>query len=399
MRDVMGPRTMLGYCTNVHAGRTLAEVKANLERHACAVKAIVSPKEPMGVGLWLSAKTLREVMDDNLDRRRDNMLALREWLGERGLSVFTMNGFPYGDFHGEVVKHRVYRPAWSSGQRLHYTCELAILLANLLPEGGEGSISTLPVAWGENPKPGWADRLEQMAGVLEEVEKNTGKRIHLDLEPEPGCMLTTSFDVMALLVSLRMSPQPELLQRYLGICLDVCHQAVMFERPGDLVEAVRASGFRIGKVQLSSAVRAVFKNKPAEQKRAIKAQLAAFDEPRYLHQTVLGSREGAQFKAMYDDLPEALAAERGPGAGEWRVHFHVPLHVAEFGALGTTQANVVEVLKALRPEDGVRHFEVETYAWDVLPEGLREPVLAEGIAKEMQWVTEQACGLGLSSRG
>ena len=31
------------------------------------------------------------------------------------------------------------------------------------------------------------------------------------------------------------------------------------------------------------------------------------------------------------------------------------------------------------------HFEVETYAWSVLPESLQVPQIAEGIAREMTW--------------
>ena len=31
---------------------------------------------------------------------------------------FTFNGFPYGDFHQSVVKHRVYEPTWADAERL-----------------------------------------------------------------------------------------------------------------------------------------------------------------------------------------------------------------------------------------------------------------------------------------
>ena len=96
----------LAYCTNVHAGVTLEQTMANLDEHAVAVRGRVCPDGQLGVGLWLSAQAARETL------RHDRIGELRDFLGERGLAVFTMNGFPYGDFHQAVVKHAVYEPSW-----------------------------------------------------------------------------------------------------------------------------------------------------------------------------------------------------------------------------------------------------------------------------------------------
>ena len=145
MRDALGPGTILGYCTNVHAGTTPGDIEANLERHALAIKQRVAPREPMGVGLWLPAAAARSL------RAGGRAQAFGDWLGERGLLPFTLNGFPYGDFHRPVVKHAVYRPDWTTSERLAYTIDLMHVLADLLaavgPEAGEGSISTLPLGW------------------------------------------------------------------------------------------------------------------------------------------------------------------------------------------------------------------------------------------------------------
>src|SRR4051812_10177109 len=105
----------LGYCTNVHAGADLAGTRANLERHALAVKRRVSPNEPMGVGLWLSAVAAQKLLDDG---ETENFAG---WLRDVGLVPFTLNGFPHGDFHQAVVKHRVYEPTWWQKERLTYT--------------------------------------------------------------------------------------------------------------------------------------------------------------------------------------------------------------------------------------------------------------------------------------
>ena len=58
----------------------------------------------------------------------------RGFLDAEGLYVFTINGFPYGAFHGQRVKEEVYLPDWRDEERLRYTDSLAWLLADLLPE-------------------------------------------------------------------------------------------------------------------------------------------------------------------------------------------------------------------------------------------------------------------------
>ena len=155
MRDGLGPGTMLGYCTNVHAGASYEQTRANLERYALAVKARVSPDAPMGIGLWLSAKAARQLIE------QDRAAEFADWLGESGLVPFTFNGFPHGDFHEPVVKHKVYQPDWRSRERLDYTLDLVAIQDRLLAEGAEGSISTLPVGWADPSRtrpPRWRKR-------------------------------------------------------------------------------------------------------------------------------------------------------------------------------------------------------------------------------------------------
>ena len=128
----------LTYCTNVHPGETWPEVRASLVRHVAGVKRRVAPSAPFGVGLRLSDAAARAL---EAPAAREDLRAL---LAEHGLYVFTINGFPYGTFHGTPVKEEVYRPDWSEPERLRYTERLADVLAALLPDGVIGSISTAP---------------------------------------------------------------------------------------------------------------------------------------------------------------------------------------------------------------------------------------------------------------
>lgn len=370
MLEALGRGTRLGYCTNVHAGHDLRSTLENLERHAVRVRQQLGIEE-LGIGLWLSAEAAREAVD-HAEELRDRIGALR-------LRVFTLNGFPYHDFHEPVVKHRVYEPSWSEQARPVYTRDLIDILHALLPAGEEGSISTLPVGW-----PGGVSQPVAMDAAVEHIrataiylallEAKTGRLIHLDLEPEPGCILQRAGDVVRFFEEslCRGAPATErAVRRYVRVCHDVCHSAVMFEPQEEAFATYQKAGIIVGKVQVSSAVKAV---------GVAACDLPRFVEPRYLHQTCVN--EGGGVVRQFEDLPEALAS----GAeGEWRVHFHVPIHVQAIGELGTTQNQIRSAIK-LALDHGVKHFEVETYAWTVLPEALRPTELADGIAEEMRWV-------------
>jgi len=393
MRDALGSGTILGYCTNVHAGATFEQTLVNLATHAVKVRERVSPGEPMGVGLWLSAVAARHVLE------QDRTAELRDWLGSRGLLPFTFNGFPHGDFHQPVVKFRVYDPDWSDEARLAYTVDLANILACLLPEGAEGSISTLPVGWGgdfkEAPEKLRAagNHLRSLAAHLARIEAGRGRLIHLDLEPEPGCQLTTSQDLVEFFEQYLLNGGSEkTIRRHLRVCHDICHAAVMFEDQAEVLERYRRAGIEIGKVQLSSAIRAPFAAFDEDQKTACFRQLRSFAEDRYLHQTLIQPVAASRSRVFVEDLPRALEmAERDASLyGEWRVHFHVPLYLQCFGLVETTQQAVLDCLAAIRGFSSVSHFEAETYAWSVLPDELQVNELASGIADELRWVRQQA---------
>jgi sugar phosphate isomerase/epimerase len=379
----------IGYCTNVHAGPNLEQTRANLERYALAVKERFSPTAPMGVGLWLAAPAARSLLvDDPLA-----VETFRDWLEEKGLVPFTFNGFPHGDFHQAVVKHRVYEPTWSNLDRLDYTRDLIEIQHQLLPEGVGGSISTLPIAWGQ-PGPSEDDyeqaawNLEQVAEHLSALEDETGRRITLALEPEPGCVLQRSEDVVRFFEDrLLKGRDEEPLRRYITVCHDVCHAAVMFEEQADVLARFRGAGISVGKIQVSSAVALPFDNLPAGERPKALAQLAGFNEPRYLHQTVVKKSPQSE-PVFYEDLHLALAqagSDTAQLAGEWRVHFHVPIYLERFGLLETAQREILACLAECDKHSTTEHFEVETYAWGVLPEELRQSDLAAGIAEEMRW--------------
>jgi sugar phosphate isomerase/epimerase len=373
--------TPLSYCTNVHPAEDLPGVLAQLDRYAEPVRRLVGV-DVLGLGLWLPAVLARELASSPELRAK-----LRAELDARGLEVHTLNAFPYGGFHDDVVKHSVYRPEWTDGARLRYTVDCAVVLGDLLPDSASyGSISTLPLAW----RTPWTEAddaagtaaLTELTGVLDGMATANGRPIRLAVEPEPGCVLDTVADAVRWLAP-RVDP------RYVGLCLDTCHLAVSFADPASTVASIYDAGLEVVKVQASAALQV---EEPGSE--AARLALADFTEPRYLHQVRERSLAGAVLSA--DDLPEALAEL--PGNDVWRVHFHVPLHARPAAPLSATTDVLRTAISALRSTvDTMPHVEVETYTWSVLPETAGnggETALIRGIAAELRWAAANLLELG-----
>ena len=387
----------LTYCTNIHAGETWPQVRSNLERYVVAVKKQIAPTSPFGVGLRLSAAAAAELTTPAA------LAELRALLVEHDLYVFTINGFPYGNFHGTRVKESVYRPDWSEPARLAYTNALADLLAALVPSDVEGSISTAPLGFAPRMREAAAEAaavqaLLEHAAHLHKLRERTGVTIGLAIEPEPACRVETTADALELFqkslfdrsaiaqharaVGGSLGDSEESLRRHLGLCLDTCHAAVEFENPRESVARIRAAALRVLKVQLTAGLRA----EPASD--AALAALGPFADDVYLHQVV--ARTG-QALERHVDLPDALTAARSAKrrGEEWRVHFHVPLHFEAEAPLGGTHDFVRELLALQRESAVSRHLEVETYTWDVLPARYRHDDVVAGIVGELRWAMER----------
>lgn len=385
----------LTYCSNIHPGESWEDVRANIERYFPAVRDRVAPGATFGIGLRLSARAARELGSGAA------LAEFRDFLARKNLYVFTINGFPYGPFHGTRVKEEVYLPDWRDEERLRYTDELAELLVQLLPDGVDGSISTVPGAF----KPAMQDRgdVERIAANmvrhvarLVEIKRRSGRHIALAIEPEPHCFLETidesvrffrdhlfstdAADRLAGLTGLDGRAAAGALRDHLGLCLDLCHAAVEFEDAQACIRDLKQAGVRVTKLQISAGLRL-----PALTAHAVNA-LKQFDDPVYLHQVV---EQGPNGMRRYADLPEAMATASGKADGrEWRVHCHVPIFMDNLGAFSSTRAFISEVLGIHRKEQISPHLEVETYTWNVLPEHLRAGGMEQAIARELNWVKE-----------
>ena len=380
----------LSYCTNVHPGLTVPEVFAGLREFTLPIQQAVG--SPIAAGLWLANPVVQEIL-----RSPEGLHSFASRYAQLGLPCYTLNTFPFGNFHSQRVKEQVYLPDWSRPERLDYTVGCARILAALLPENTDGSLSTVPLGFKGFAHP--ADFLDRCAGQLmtlaaelHRLAEETGRRIRLAIEPEPFCVLETTAETIAFFQLLRTHAERQGLRdvadEYLGVCYDVCHQAVEFEDITQSIHDLSAADIRINKIHLTCAIEVPNPGTNPEAREA----LVRYVEPRYLHQTMALGSDGKVLRSV-DLSPELVSnpPREFVQAALWRVHFHVPVDVERLGPLGTTRVALKEVLACLPRLSYRPHLEVETYTWEVLPgsgfgnaAGNLAERLVPGMAREIQ---------------
>ncbi|MDQ3535433.1 MAG: metabolite traffic protein EboE [Bacteroidota bacterium] len=396
-----GPNLHLTYCTNIHPGETWLEVFKTLKEYILPIKENLAPDKEFGIGLRLSDVAANELLEAN------QLEVFINWLQENRLYVFTMNGFPFGKFHHNKVKDDVHKPDWVTLERFNYTLNLVNILTHLLPDHGEGGISTSPLSY----KPWFKNEKEDLELVFNQATKNllvlveklisikkeTGKLIHIDIEPEPDGLLENSGEVISyfkdrlvpagikyLKKVLDYNPQQaeSAIKEHIQICYDVCHFAVGYEKAFEVFEKFKKEGIKIGKIQISAALKANIPKDEAER-NMLYEKFLPFVESTYLHQVV--ARNENDGLTQYPDLPQALENLNKPNIEEWRIHFHVPIFMSKYSQLESTQIDIEEVLHQNQKNPVTHHLEVETYTWEVLPTEDRLD-LTHSIIRELTWV-------------
>jgi hypothetical protein len=240
-----------------------------------------------------------------------------------------------------------------------------------------------------------AANLGAVAAYLAALQEDTGREIHLGLEPEPSCFLETTAETVAFfrdtlwthgadavrkIRGCDATQAGEILRKHVGVCFDTCHVALQFEDPLEALRTYRAEGIRISKVQLSAAL---MTGGSAECWEALRP----FAEGVYLHQ--VKARVASGEIRSWTDLPPALAPDADHfGIEEARVHFHVPLFFQGNGPLASTVSTLTpDFFRALR-QGATSHIEIETYTFDVLPAEIRPSDAVRSVAREFAWVEE-----------
>ena len=380
----------LAYCTNIHRGEGWKETFQGLKEYSLKVKDKVSNTDPFAIGLRLGYKAAIELSEEG-SGRLDEFI---QWLDVNNCYVFTINGFPYGQFHGARVKEQVYRPDWTSNSRLEYTNLLFNILSKILPDGISGSVSTLPgsfkefIANEDEQSEMIVNNLGRCGHYINQLCEKTGKDLHLGLEPEPLGWFENTPETISFFERFR-SVHGDNFDSVIGVNYDTCHLAIEYEDAIDSLSLFSKNKIRISKFHLSSAL----KLKPNQV--AIDT-LKAYQEDVYLHQVIGKLNNGRIMR--YKDLPDAIN-EFDPDLNdysEWRVHFHIPLHASPGGIFDDTRDHITDTLKVLAADPEIcQHIEMETYTWEVLPKSMQSNNVVEQLSLEYEWTLNSLRDVGL----
>ena len=380
----------LAYCTNIHRGEGWKETFQGLKEYSLKVKDKVSNTDPFAIGLRLGYKAAIELSEEG-SGRLDEFI---QWLDVNNCYVFTINGFPYGQFHGARVKEQVYRPDWTSNSRLEYTNLLFNILSKILPDGISGSVSTLPgsfkefIANEDEQSEMIVNNLGRCGHYINQLCEKTGKDLHLGLEPEPLGWFENTPETISFFERFR-SVHGNSFDSVIGVNYDTCHLAIEYEDAIDSLSLFSKNNIRISKFHLSSAL----KLKPNQV--AIDT-LKAYQEDVYLHQVIGKLNNGRIMR--YKDLPDAIN-DFDPDLNdysEWRVHFHIPLHASPGGIFDDTRDHITDTLKVLAADPEIcQHIEMETYTWEVLPKSMQSNNVVEQLSLEYEWTLNSLRDVGL----
>lgn len=404
-------RAELTYCSNVHPGTSLADVEGNVSRWVSSV-AKQRELQSMAAGLWFSMPCCDELYANEALRSR-----FYQHLQDHQLYLGTLNGFPFGDFHQEVVKASVYRPTWADQARFDYTLKLAHLCAAAPASEGcaaEISISTLPLGYASE----WSDDLHLqacrqlclLADRLRQLKQETGRHVRVCLEMEPDCVLEKTDQLIAFFqkdltkTAKDIDVSESTVFDFLGCCFDVCHQAVMHEDCFESMRSISDAGIAVGKIQVSSAPKLNI-----TKKDDVEFLCSEFSEPKFLHQVKVKLDDGSLFS--FSDLSDValnkLTHEEMTQlyGRSWRLHFHVPIHLQSLsasdesaGTVLTTQSDILDVLRFISAHSSKLlvkpSLEIETYTWPQFKHDTQFD-LAAGIVSELSWLEIELKALGL----
>ena len=365
------------YCMNVHPGEDLPAIMKALETVTLPLRDALGEDEVFPLGLRFGSQTAKAL------RVPETMRSLVCFMQRNHLTTIGINGFPYGPFHGQTVKTRVYEPDWESQHRVSYTRNLFYALTRLpgarLGNDHRLSITTVPLAYdrGQGISETMYQNICAMALFLRKLEGFTGLRMCLALEPEPDCLLQDTHTTVDFFEHLWQHPDWNPAYRELiGLCFDTCHFAVNYEDPLNALRHLVSANVPISRIQISAALEF--------NQYTTAADLDPFLDSVYLHQTV--RREDDASITCFPDLTRDTLPEIIGRRG--RIHYHVPLTWDGTGRLGSTR-------HALTPafwryvRSGGWPVEIETYAYFVYPDYLRSRTLSEALLADLNWTREQ----------
>jgi hypothetical protein len=378
----------LSYCTNIHFGESWEEVFYILKFHSRKLRNAFLKMDQFGIGLRLSNSSIINLSKSSF------FFDFLFWLKINNFYIKSVNGFPYSFFGSNYIKDNVYLPDWSNFKRYIYSRRIIILFSNFLNKNNFGGISTLPLSYKyffcnysyNNLYIKSIKYLYSLLILLNDIYVNNKIFIHLDIEPEPDCVVSNTLDYInffkkwlldrIILYFLKKKIHMFILN-YFRICFDICHSSVEFESICQSFNSIFLFNIKFGKFQISSSLK-------IDKMNFYNSYVFSYlPETPYIHQVY-----GKTFYdniITYKDISLAHILLYKKKIVEYRIHYHVPIFFDKYEIFESTQQYIIEFFKLLKKRNAFYIFEIETYTFDILPCYLKLNILYS-LKREYDWV-------------
>lgn len=381
-------RYNLTYCTNIFKEKNWKALFYKLNVYIKILK-LNFKKKFFGISLCVSKN-----MTIDLEKNISNF---KIWIKKNNVYIFLINGFVYKTFHQKKIKENIYLPDWTSSKRVNYTINLINILNKLMTNRCNGGISTLPISfklWIKFKNNIYiflksAKYFSKITKILMILNKKQNKIIYLDIEPEPRCTIETinefiiffeNWFIPTLRKYLKTKNSEKFGYKHIRLCYDICHFSVNFENHKNIINILNKTKIKIGRIQISSALK--FKNNKVNNlnKSYIKILKTLNCSP-FLHQTTekFGDKiiKHMDFKHIIKDLDKKLLSK-------FKIHFHVPVYIKEYEVIKTTQNEILQLLRHLNKIHKIQHIEIETYTHSLISKISQ----LKSIIKEYNWTID-----------
>lgn len=343
---------ILTYCSNIFKVNKVKKLIYNINQYIINIK---KKEQYINISLCISNNLSIEL--------KKKCIELKSWMKKYNIDISSINAFVYQNFHKKRIKETIYSPDWSSINRLIFTHRLITLSSKLKRKKIHISISTLPISYKK-----WIKKYDEpyifykSTNYLKNYKISLNKNISIDIEPEPCCEIENYKNFIIFYKKwIDIKKDKSNNAKFLGICFDVCHFSVIFDKQEKIIKLIKKTKINIGKIQISSALKTIIPKKISQLKR-LKNTLHILRKSDFLHQCMIKNINKIE---KYTDIPKLLSLIKKKQNLELRIHCHIPVYKKKFKYMTTTKNEINKINKLLKKTQLTKILEIETYTQNI----------------------------------
>lgn len=337
----------LTYCSNIFKTNNLKKLSFNIKKY----KEKFFKKYNLNVNICLSNNLIKNINKKNLN-------SFREFYS---IKITSINGFVYQNFHLKNIKENIYLPDWTSKNRFLFTKNILTYTDSIAKKKEKISISTLPISYIKwvnfflNPFI-FYEATQNLKKLTMQIKKS-----HLDIEPEPFCLIESYSDFLKFKKNWIKTLIIKKNEKSLTLCYDICHFSVIFEKQKIISKLITIDNLKIGKIQISIALKTIIHYKHVFIKKLTKT-LTKLKKSDFLHQSIIKNYSKIEkFSDIYFFLKKIHLFKNK----ELRIHCHIPLYKKKFKYFDSTYKDTFNSLNLIKKHNLTKNIEIESYTYHI----------------------------------